>query len=291
MPHHLVHGPEAYPQGANHSSRTIAISGPTCSGKTQLLYLLIASFILPPAFSTTREQEQDIEQGSLHGEVIVLDADGRFDVARLTTALSQHLPADSGEQRTALERVHVFRPTSTPSLLATIESIPTYLDSLPQSSQKNRLAAVVLDSASAFLYQDLAAVHTVDHSHGQTEAPTALSALRRLQEAYSCLLVTTTRQPARSHGRGVHRALNLRTRRLVPPPFGPGLSAEEALRDRERRQEVVDRGMFVCEALEEREQDGIGMDRGAYDSSGRGFRFWIRAEGVGISEAEPGLNV
>src|SRR4030095_12875097 len=54
-----------------------------------------------------------------------------------------------------LRHVHVFRPQSSQALLATIQSLETYLlDGSDHISGLRPLRAIVLDSATAFYWQD-----------------------------------------------------------------------------------------------------------------------------------------
>ena len=75
----------------------------------------------------------------------------------------------------------------------------------------------------------------------------------------------------------------MRTRRLLPPPFGPGMSAQEALRDREKRHEVMERGVFACYVTEDHDERYDPVDQRCEGGMG-GFQFRIGAEGVGIVE-------
>jgi hypothetical protein len=174
----------------------VEITGRSCSGKTHLLYHIAAMGVLPRAV------------GGQEAAVVVLDADGRFDVSRLAQIMRSHIQdstllrsarddpttsvtaataATSGSAswdpgtsetrqcdaadaliRASLVHVHVFRPQSAASLLATVESIPAYLLAQPSGkttrpamplppqhySANRRLHAILLDSASAFYWQD-----------------------------------------------------------------------------------------------------------------------------------------
>ncbi|KAL1997692.1 hypothetical protein VTN02DRAFT_1048 [Thermoascus thermophilus] len=106
-------------------------SASSAAGKTQLLYYLTAVAVLPARF------------GGREAAVVFLDTDGRFDAARLrdvaASILRQRLDDDDStavdippdvlqaEIRTALDHVHLFRPQSSSSLLATLRSLDAYL--------------------------------------------------------------------------------------------------------------------------------------------------------------------
>ena len=273
--HHVKNGrPISHDSPAGlprHVTSTIQITGPTCSGKTHLLYHFLASLTLPST--------------SLNGHVVILDTDSRFSAIRLQSILLRQAVSSTaeGQVRSALEKIHIFRPSSTASILTTIHSLPSYLHSLPITSQQHhRLAAIMLDSASAFFYQDLASSQAGPHLAGPNLNPrlssTIMPSLRLLQQTYHCLLVTTSRYPSRIYGPEV---LNLRTRRLVPSPFGPGLSMEEALRDRDQRQQVMERGIYKCSVVENRDERDAPL-HGGHDLANAGFRFRIGSDGVQI---------
>ncbi|KAI9786370.1 MAG: hypothetical protein M1816_008031 [Peltula sp. TS41687] len=181
------------PRSTNHP-KSLSIHGPPSSGKTHLLYQLCATSVLPTRYSG---------QAST---VILLDTDQRFDVVRCAQVMRHSLlcrrkpaastsaamtpaaaEAEAVEEEkekakekevesiieNALSHIHVFRPTSTDQLIATIQHIPTYLfgtesgsgsgtaddnnshgNSNHSSSRGRKLAAVVLDSSSAFYWED-----------------------------------------------------------------------------------------------------------------------------------------
>ncbi|KAF2675013.1 hypothetical protein BT63DRAFT_449996 [Microthyrium microscopicum] len=146
----------------------------TCSGKSTLLYLIIAIGVLP-------RQHEDIEIGGKEGLVVVIDNDNKFDVLVLQNnmksyikraAAQQAASEDNKEKRpeitthttlddevlnaitmVALSHVHIFRPASQQSLLATLDTLPTYLLGNKHRSSSRHLSSIVIDSASAFYWQ------------------------------------------------------------------------------------------------------------------------------------------
>ena len=177
------------PQSTSHASpagcgTVIEVTGSSCSGKTHLLYMVTARGVLPR------------QLGYREGTVIVLDTDCRFDVARLYQVMihqveearrrrraSATLAADDQDSEDvkstvneALHHVHVFRPQSLASLIATVHSLPHYLLRVdasepvsedkseeaddagyaksPQLSSSRTLHAVLFDGASAFYWED-----------------------------------------------------------------------------------------------------------------------------------------
>ncbi|KAI9813658.1 MAG: hypothetical protein M1827_003729 [Pycnora praestabilis] len=265
-------------------SPTIEITSPTsCSGKTHLLYLITTLLTLPPGTS----------YGGQGGAVVVLDTDGRFDVKRLREVMRYHILSnisnDSANEKgrdieaeiekvtlEALTHVHIFRPQSSTSLLATVQHLPTYLLTPPtsfrsgtgsrqeQSHQSHRrvLRAVMLDSASAFYWQDLAAAEedqataTTSKLSQTTHYRTLIKSLREIQTRFACTIIATTwglqpNFPPHHHEYQQHQShhsssnsppsfrphlppvwtsfmtLRLIVQRTKTPRFGPGVSIQE----------------------------------------------------------------
>ncbi|GFF44287.1 hypothetical protein IFM58399_07235 [Aspergillus lentulus] len=147
----------------------------SAAGKTHLLYYLTAIAVLP---STINEIRVD----GLASAVVFIDADGRFDAERLRTVacglIHSKLKAHSGTGAretpevqihppllateelesiiaTSLQHVHVFRPQSSASLLATLKSLDAYLLDISRHYSSHRpLHAIFIDSATAFFWQD-----------------------------------------------------------------------------------------------------------------------------------------
>ena len=276
--------PSLRPSGrpATSPAPAISINGPSCSGKTQLLYYVTSVCVLPDSFD-------GVPLHGLESAVVVLDTDGRFSATRLRTVMRHYITTYWRSSRdealessqaaltqlgqllqAALAHVYVFRPASTEGLLATIASIPAYVFGAraARHSHARVVAAVLLDSAAAFGAQDR---HLANH-----QARLELTrALQGLQRAFSCAVIATSRAShsysagAASEPPGYASAwtalfsLRLRTARDVVPKFGPGMSVQEARRDRDSRQSVVDAGGFGCWVDEdEREGDGQKGKRG-----------------------------
>lgn len=122
-------------------------------GKTQFLYHLIATSILPEC------------HGGKEAAVIVFDTDSRFSVPRLAgqvqrlaIAHSQELLSNDRAFRDMLEytlrHVHIFTPHSLASTIATIHALPQYLfDPSGHHSFDRPISFIALDSASAFYWQ------------------------------------------------------------------------------------------------------------------------------------------
>ncbi|KAJ9654810.1 hypothetical protein H2201_008935 [Coniosporium apollinis] len=302
------------------------------SGKTHLLYLTTIHAILPVTHASIM----------LHGfssAVIILDTDNRFNIPRLADILKAHVVAcQQAQQKPALEdqdlenliqgclkHVHVYRPQSTGSLLATLNAIPTYLfNAGAHHSSHRRLHSIILDSASAFYWpmraeEELAKLGRQLHEPSDVDAPNAVLStmttpwtqlsrhLRRLQQMFDCAIlfatVSLSPSPAPSLTPSSRRDIpslrpalpgpmaHLATLRLVlaraaVPPFAPGMAVQDALGERGKRQEVVQRGRFWASVN--------GWDREAWGREvvdglrrmGWGFGFRVMGEGVVLEGAE-----
>lgn len=147
----------------------------SAAGKTHLLYYLTAIAVLPSSINGIRVDGRA-------SAVVFIDADGRFDAERLRTVacglIDRKLKAHSGTGSrevpdgqihppnlttqelesiivTSLQHVHVFRPQSSASLLATLQSLQAYLLDISRHYSSHRpLHAIFIDSATAFFWQD-----------------------------------------------------------------------------------------------------------------------------------------
>ncbi|CAG8352908.1 unnamed protein product [Penicillium salamii] len=139
------------------------------SGKSQLLYYLIAIAILPREYG-------GIPVGGHEAAVVFIDTDDRFDAERLRVVargiMQEHvarLSSITGEQSaglptdrdmdalvvSSLRHVHVFRPQSSIALLATLHSLGPYLFDLSRHQSALRpLQMIAIDSITAFIWQD-----------------------------------------------------------------------------------------------------------------------------------------
>lgn len=137
----------------------IEIQGPTCSGKTSLVYHLLMTCIIPTS------------QGGWGKSACVFDTDGAFDIIRLSHLILSRLVELSLPLETAkelaefgLQNLHIFRPTSSIQLAATLVNLPAYQTSnLPDSE----VAMVVVDSVSAFYWPDR---FTVEQARGPDDS-------------------------------------------------------------------------------------------------------------------------
>ncbi|KAH6633678.1 hypothetical protein C7974DRAFT_453128 [Boeremia exigua] len=235
---------------------------PSGAGKTSLLYLIIAHAILPPSFPSIPH---------LNGHdaaIILLDPLHHFSVPRLATTilslLTSHLPApvdpDTKSALTTLTarclaHVHIFHPTSWPSLLATLRALPTYLFTAPHPSAHRRIHSLLLDDADAFTASLRAAPAMSSTTGPLTAASRALTAeVARLAALLSCNAVLTASAAAPSGFRALvpvawppgQEVVRVAVRRVGVPRFAAGMGVQAAEAERGQRWDVVRRGRFEC---------------------------------------------
>lgn len=215
----------------------------SAAGKSQLLYYLTVIAVLPAMID-------NIQIGGRNAAVVFIDTDGRFDADRLLAVargiIQQRLKQQMVEQPdiettllTSLQHIHVFRPTSSASLLATIHSLESYLFDISRHiSTKRSLHAILIDSATSFFWQDklrdqIARIEEIGRPHAEIEHDRRLKqsfyiadmyaelvrALKKVQSVFGCAVVYTTTA-------WVGRAASVSGEELVafrcslPPPWG-----------------------------------------------------------------------
>lgn len=206
----------------------------SAAGKSQLLYYLAAIAVLPEPY------------GGRSAAVVYIDADGRFDANRLrtvaksiaqTTSPAETAPAPAADTvKDSLQHVHVLQPASSGSLLATLKTIEAYLlDTQRHVSSTRPLHAILLDSATAFLWQDklrdqIARIEEIGLPASKIEQhrrehrsfvlgtlyAELVSELRRLQGVFGCAVVYTVTVWTR----GVEGGGAVGFRSSLPSPWG-----------------------------------------------------------------------
>ncbi|KAJ6519935.1 hypothetical protein C8R45DRAFT_953310 [Mycena sanguinolenta] len=128
----------------------LEIQGPSGSGKTQMLYLLLATSIMPCSLDGWGKA------------AVVFDTEGCFDLrnfhrvllSRLARACARSNSSSDDAQllaETALHKLHVFCPASTAQLAASIYNLPAYQKThMPDAD----IGLVAVDSLSAFYWPD-----------------------------------------------------------------------------------------------------------------------------------------
>lgn len=245
-------------------------SSQPASGKTNLLYYITALAVLLT------------DHGGQGAAVVWFDTDGRFSAARLQEVMAGVVPLsttdeDDGESvvQDALTHVHVFRPQSSRQLIETLDCLSSYLlDITAHSSIRRRLGLLVLDSATAFYWQDRFEAETARFEHPDaprdkpSRATEIITRLKKVRDEFDCAVAYSTSLPFKAVMKAAHLSavdtlapkeprsvnpwtafanLTLILSRVEVPRFSSHMSLEECLRDREKRQEAVAKGRFVVE--------------------------------------------
>lgn len=241
------------------------------SGKTNLLYYLTAIAVLPD------------DHGGQGTTVVWLDTDGRFSATRLrhlmngmVSSSASHEDDAEGVAQEGLLHVHVFRPQSSRQLVETLEFLSSYLlDAAAHSSIHRHLSLLVLDSATAFYWQDRLESENARFEHPDeprdklSRATEVITRLKKLQKEFDCALLfstsssfhtvnrpaqpfTTADAAAPQEPRSISpwtafATLTLRLSRVATTKFASHMSLEECLRDQEKRQEAVAKGRLLAE--------------------------------------------
>ncbi|KAF1808112.1 hypothetical protein P152DRAFT_477584 [Eremomyces bilateralis CBS 781.70] len=153
------------------------------SGKSHLIYHLFTHALLPSTFN-------GIPLHGAHSTAVLLDTEGSFSAIRLAQVMTHYIktcaqytppsqPPSQGPSLpstptnnhptptnlpteheldslilSSIHHLHIFRPQSFPSLLATVRELPTYLANRSNHDSAGReLWGVVLDSADAFAWE------------------------------------------------------------------------------------------------------------------------------------------
>ena len=163
--HLFAHTRHTSPYSSLNRGDLIEVQGSASSGKTHLIYHFIIICLLPPMVAGR-------EVGGWGKAAVLLDSDDTFNVQRLHRLLlarlhrlvcnaSRREGAASGPAvpeillketvAQCLKRLHVFRPTSSLQLAATLINLPHYhAKHLPDCE----IALLAVDSISAFYWPD-----------------------------------------------------------------------------------------------------------------------------------------
>ncbi|KAH8694235.1 hypothetical protein BGW36DRAFT_362051 [Talaromyces proteolyticus] len=206
----------------------LEISSPNSGGgKSQLVYYLAAVSVLPSTFKGRTTGGRD-------GAVVLLDTDGKLEVKRLyqiaegvvwnNLRANLKVTEETTTERVlseqdiksllhdSLQHVHIFRPQTSLSLLATLKTLGKYLlDVTRHHSATRPLHAILLDSASAFYWQDrmrdeVARTEEIGRSaadithdreqrkkfHMSVLYRELVVELRRIQSIFDCSIIYTT---------------------------------------------------------------------------------------------------
>lgn len=245
---------------------------------THIIYLLIATTILSTSL------------GGHEACVAIIDTDNTFSVARLAQQLRLAAPSlSSSSILTALTHVHIFRPQSQTSLLATLESLPTYFLTTSHPSLHRPLAFIALDSLTAFHWQSKAAeedrVFEKQYQDISEKDPSASK--NNNQPDLSTLLRQTATQLSAPLVLISHSITNNATRSAIPATvrltahrqpvrtFPPGNSIVEAFREAGDRQRAVDASKWEVRVAAESSNHAL---------RGMGFEFKITSDALELEK-------
>lgn len=244
---------------------------------------------------------------------------------RLQTIMTNHVQSSFGKLsepaqvptvtklvRSSLEHLHIFRPQSSLSLLATMSSLESYiLNTTSHFSANRQVSLIILHHIDAFLWQDRLEDAEDPTNEIKTCQKSSLLSVRfrelvahlgQLQARFGCLIIATssalsTMAYARSDGLVVPAlrshlpnawknfvTLRLLVQRDSVRKFPLGVSVEEAAREAHQRREVVERCIFSAQ-LDWSESDGWREETRnavkALENHGElSFSFKVTASGV-----------
>jgi len=286
-----------------------------------LLYHLISLSLLPA-------ENNGLSQLGKGNAVVLLDLSSKFSILRLYDVMqnmiysvSSTTPSKLQEQEVSalitdsLTHLHIFRPQSSSSVLATLSALSPYLLAQPSThfSSARPLGLLALNDLSSFLWQDRQDAEDEEPSippniHAEKANTTLLlhhyrtlvSTLREIQHRFSCTIIATNWALAPSTSIAGHRALrptlpsiwnNFRTVNIVVErdrvrKFGPGMSVEEAVKEAPQRWEAVAKSGFSAwvnwwgsGGWKEEVREGVkGWERGG------GFVFRVTGKGVVVGD-------
>ncbi|KAL8825158.1 MAG: hypothetical protein Q9170_007907 [Blastenia crenularia] len=287
-----------------------------CSGKTQLLYHLVGLVLLPG-------EHEGVSLGGKSSAVILFDLASSLSVLRLRDVMINHVQTcirktsePASEEtiatlvRSSLDHLHLFRPHTSRSLLATLSNLHSYIFNTTAHISANRqVGSIILHHIDAFLWQDRLEDAEDETNEGALPHKSTLLSrrfhdlvthLRRLQTDFSCLIIATSSALStitysrvdgrmvpslRSHLPNIWRGMvtvRLIVQRDEVRKFPLGVSAEEAAREAQQRREVVEKCGFSA-MLDWGESEGWrgevrNMVKGLKD--GGEFAFMVTERGV-----------
>jgi len=285
------------------------------SGKTHLLYHLTALAVLP------------FDLGGKESCVAILDTDGTFSIPRLAQQLLLLINKESStDQETddillsSLKHIHIFRPQSLASSIATLTTLPNYLfDPSRHYSLDRAVSFIALASASAYYWQTkasednaalfastAAAVVPSSRITKQQHPPAyaqLTTALKLASRTFHCPILLTSHHLAgppnpnttTAHDYPPHAlrpslpapvstlpTLRLLLTRLPVRKFPAGISVEEAARGAADRQAAVETGKYSCVVNEWGLDERVLSKLQRPGEGGMGFGFRIEEEGLRV---------
>lgn len=128
----------------------LEIQGPPASGKTHLIYYLLATCVMPA-------MHRSVHVLGWERAAIVYDTDNSFDVRRFQRIISQRfqdlvIPEEVPQLvEQCMARLSIVRPTSTLQLTSSIMNVPRFMSKL---FPRLELGMIVVDSLSRFYWSD-----------------------------------------------------------------------------------------------------------------------------------------
>ena len=203
----------------------IEIQGASGSGKTQLLYFIVLTTLLPfdlpleyrPRVSSTKPAQtafkvQNLLIGGRGKSVILCDCDSRWSLSRLHSMIVCYLQgrlkqgpfnisnASTYELRPSLEQfaenllryLHIFRPASTIALAATLRCLPSYHT---RNMRDEDIFMLIIDPINPLYWHDRWTVEAADANQPRPVArpplQAAISALHNLISVYKPITLLT----------------------------------------------------------------------------------------------------
>lgn len=247
------------------------------AGKTHLLYLITIIAILPSI-------HRDVDLNGKESAVVIIDTEGRFNVGRLVELMHHYIlekMADALDTddliNRSLEHVHVFRPQSMATMIATVSTLPTYLfNHQAHRSTSRPLHSIMIDNASTFYWQnreeeEAAKLASLEqHSDPPTSATNPYipltQALRSISLTFSCAIIATShafstnaKEPDSPRLRTLPApwssfpSVRLLLTRQTVQKFPHGMSVEEALKEQAGRQSAVERVNYRANVIGSKE--------------------------------------
>jgi len=258
----------------------VELTGATpSSGRTQLLHHIIAAAILPRAYNGTslggKEAAVALFDLSTNYSVLRLGTILEARIGEAFSAADSNLHVCETLVHESLQHLHIFRPQSHESFIITFAALSDYFlsDTTSRYSVNRPLGAIVIHNLSAFFWQDRQDVEVQkDAALEEPDIPvldpknslflsryrSLVSTLREAHISFDCPIIATDWALAnpvynsdgsslRPHLPGIwtnFRTVNIVLQRQSVKKFGPGMSVEEVLAEKEQRQEAVDRSGF-----------------------------------------------
>ncbi|CAB4410828.1 unnamed protein product [Rhizophagus irregularis] len=141
---------QLYDQPYIHNGDVIELYGPSCGGKTTILYHVIVTTIIPKYWTRNKEDDEDarIELNGLGKGVLFFDLDGRHNIKRLYTMIMYYLRnrieqivKERNSQEAQQHDKHQQLPTPLSSLSSQLSQEELYnIDSLPTEQELDMIA-------------------------------------------------------------------------------------------------------------------------------------------------------